>query len=67
VEDYNLQFTVMMADNQHQIEFTPGATGGGKKGSKAWLWIFIILLLGGCGFGVYWFKFREGSGGFGKV
>jgi len=57
----------MMADNQHQIEFTPGATGGGKKGSKAWLWIFIILLLGGCGFGVYWFKFREGSGGFGKV
>ena len=56
-----------MADNQHKIEFTPGLSGGGKKGSKAWLWIFILLILGGCGFGVYWFKFREGTGGFGKV
>ena len=58
----------MMADNQHVIEFTPGSRGGGgKKGSKAWLWILIILILGGGGFAVYWFKFRDGGSGFGKV
>jgi len=56
----------MFADNQHVIEFVPGGTSGGKKKSKFWLWVFIIFLLGGCGFGVYWFKFRD-DGGFGKV
>ena len=73
--DYSKNVVVRFEDAGSVLEFFPGRghahPGGGgsdKKKSKTWCYVIVFLILIGAGAGAfYWFKIKNGDGGFSTI